>query len=220
MWDHKLLCQINSPFLKGCSHWNLFSKLGLSPSKKTQVDHPQTGILQFRKTKQVAAKYLSLIIHTDIKVCFFKKKKLKPLNPLFKWRWTFSQNRDRPEMRALIFWCSICLRNIPLQAPQHGLPSDLGPVLKGETTESFQSSLLRISNVWGMSFSQNFAGCKETQPSIHKCYKDVEMPLNKFQPVLSGTELETGSHQGEGHFSVSLELHNPSPAFLCVYFIL
>lgn len=74
MWDHKLLCQINSPFLKGCSHWNLFSKLGLSPSKKTQVDHPQTGILQLRKTKQVAAKYLSLIIHTDIKVCFFKKK--------------------------------------------------------------------------------------------------------------------------------------------------
>ena len=45
---------------------------------------------------------------------------------------------------------------------------------------------------------------EETQPSIHKCYIDVEMPLNKFKPVLNGTELETGSHQGEGHFSVSL----------------
>ena len=27
---------------------------------------------------------------------------------------------------------------------------------------------------------------EETQPSIHKCYKDVEMPLNKFQRVLNG----------------------------------
>ena len=61
---------------------------------------------------------------------------------------------------------------------------------------------------------------KETQPSLYKSCKDIEMPLNKFQPVLNGTELETGSHQREGSFSVSLERHNPSPAFLCACFIL